>query len=54
MLKSIITTSGIGREPLPEEIAIEMNIPVQVREIMKISQEPVSLRHLLGGRDSQQ
>lgn len=34
----------LGREPLPEEIAEEMNLPVErVREILKISQEPVSL-----------
>ncbi len=39
----------LGREPLPEEIAIEMNIPVEkVREIMKISQEPVSLETPIG------
>ena len=34
----------LGREPSPEEIAKEMNMPVErVREILKISQEPVSL-----------
>ena len=34
----------LGREPTPEEIAAEMNMPVdRVREILKISQEPVSL-----------
>ena len=34
----------LGREPSPEEIAAEMNMPVdRVREILKISQEPVSL-----------
>ena len=34
----------LGREPTPEEIAAEMNMPVErVREILKISQEPVSL-----------
>ena len=34
----------LGREPSPEEIAEEMNMPVErVREILKISQEPVSL-----------
>ena len=33
----------LGREPSPEEIAKEMNMPVErVREILKISQEPVS------------
>ena len=34
----------LGREPAPEEIAEEMGMPVdRVREILKISQEPVSL-----------
>jgi len=38
-----------GREPLAEEIAHEMNISVEkVREIMKISQEPVSLETPIG------
>ncbi|MCR4617759.1 MAG: RNA polymerase sigma factor RpoD [Lachnospiraceae bacterium] len=38
-----------GREPMPEEIAEEMNIPVErVREILKISQEPVSLETPIG------
>lgn len=38
-----------GREPLPEEIAAEMAIPVdKVREIMKIAQEPVSLETPIG------
>ena len=39
----------LGREPLPEEIAEEMGIPVdRVREILKISQEPVSLETPIG------
>ncbi len=39
----------LGREPLPEEIAEEMDIPVErVREILKISQEPVSLETPIG------
>ncbi len=39
----------LGREPLPEEIAAEMDIPVErVREIIKISQEPVSLETPIG------
>jgi len=39
----------LGREPSPEEIAVEMNIPVErVREILKISQEPVSLETPIG------
>ncbi len=38
-----------GREPLPEEIAEKMEIPVErVREIMKIAQEPVSLETPIG------
>ncbi|MBC9783196.1 RNA polymerase sigma factor RpoD [Heliobacillus mobilis] len=38
-----------GREPNPEEIAKEMDIPVErVREIMKIAQEPVSLETPIG------
>ncbi|KNZ70632.1 RpoD subfamily RNA polymerase sigma-70 subunit [Thermincola ferriacetica] len=39
----------LGREPTPEEIAAEMDIPVdRVREIMKIAQEPVSLETPIG------
>ena len=39
----------LGREPTPEEIANEMNMPVErVREILKISQEPVSLETPIG------
>ncbi len=39
----------LGREPQPEEIAEEMNMPVErVREILKISQEPVSLETPIG------
>ena len=39
----------LGREPTPEEIAEEMNLPVErVREILKISQEPVSLETPIG------
>ena len=39
----------LGREPTPEEIAEEMNMPVErVREILKISQEPVSLETPIG------
>ena len=39
----------LGREPSPEEIATEMNMPVErVREILKISQEPVSLETPIG------
>ncbi len=39
----------LGREPQPEEIAEEMKMPVErVREILKISQEPVSLETPIG------
>ena len=39
----------LGREPYPEEIAKEMQLPVErVREIQKISQEPVSLETPIG------
>ena len=39
----------LGREPTPEEIAEEMDLPVdRVREILKISQEPVSLETPIG------
>ncbi len=39
----------LGRDPLPEEIAEELEMPVdKVREILKISQEPVSLETPIG------
>ena len=39
----------LGREATPEEIAEEMDMPVdRVREILKISQEPVSLETPIG------
>lgn len=42
----------LGREPLPEEIAKEMDLsPEKVREIMKIAQEPVSLETPIGEED---
>lgn len=42
----------LGREPLPEEIAEEMNISEdRVREILKIAQEPVSLETPIGEED---
>ncbi len=44
----------LGREPLPEEIAAEMGIEVEkVRQIMKISQEMVSLESPVGGDDEE-
>lgn len=42
----------LGREPLPEEIAKEMDLTTEkVREIMKIAQEPVSLETPIGEED---
>ncbi len=42
----------LGREPLAEEIAIEMNIPVEkIRHIQKISQDVVSLESPVGDDD---
>jgi RNA polymerase primary sigma factor len=42
----------LGRDPEPEEIAAEMDLPVKkVREILKISQEPVSLETPIGEED---
>lgn len=42
----------LGRDPLPEEIAIEMNLPVEkVHHIQKISQEVVSLEAPVGEDD---
>ena len=39
----------LGHDPTPEEIAAEMNMPVErVREILKIAQEPVSLETPIG------
>lgn len=39
----------LGKDPTPEQIAQEMNMPVEkVREIMKISQDPVSLETPVG------
>ncbi len=43
----------LGREPLPEEVASEMNLDVdKVRHIMKISQETVSLETSVGSSDN--
>jgi RNA polymerase primary sigma factor len=42
----------LGRDPLPEEIAVEMGVEVEkVRHIMKISQETVSLETSVGDSD---
>lgn len=43
----------LGREPAPEEIALEMDLPVdRVVEIQRIAQEPVSLQSPIGEEDS--
>jgi RNA polymerase primary sigma factor len=45
----------LGREPTPEEIAEEMGLtPERVREIQKISQEPVSLETPIGEEEDSQ
>ncbi|HAW60311.1 MAG TPA: RNA polymerase sigma factor RpoD [Actinobacteria bacterium] len=45
----------LGREPTPEEIAKEMDLsPEKVREILKISQEPVSLETPIGEEEDSQ
>jgi RNA polymerase primary sigma factor len=42
----------LGREPTPDEIAVQMEMPVEkVGEILKISQEPVSLETPIGEED---
>ncbi|NLO47657.1 MAG: RNA polymerase sigma factor RpoD [Clostridiales bacterium] len=39
----------LGHDPSPEEVAIEMNLPVEkIRDILKIAQEPVSLETPIG------
>jgi RNA polymerase primary sigma factor len=41
-----------GREPTPEEVAEEMNLPVErVRAILKIAQQPISLHSPVGDSD---
>ena len=46
---------SLGREPTPEEIGKEMDIPAErVREIQKISQEPVSLETPIGEEEDSQ
>ncbi|MGI5491558.1 RNA polymerase sigma factor RpoD [Microtetraspora malaysiensis] len=43
----------LGREPVPEEIAAEMDLPIdRVVEIQRIAQEPVSLQSPIGEEDS--
>ena len=42
----------LGREPTPEEIATELEMPVEkVREVLKVSQEPISLETPVGEED---
>ncbi len=42
----------LGREPTPEEIAVELEMPVEkVRDILKVSQEPISLETPVGEED---
>ena len=42
----------LGREPTPEEVAARLNVPVsRVREVLKISREPVSLDTPIGEED---
>jgi RNA polymerase primary sigma factor len=46
---------GLGREPFPEEIAEHMNMDVEkVRDIMKISQKPISLETPIGEEEDSQ
>ncbi len=45
----------LGREPVPEEIAEEMNLPVErVRAVMKMAQQPISLQNPVGDSDDTQ
>jgi RNA polymerase primary sigma factor len=45
----------LGREPSPEEIGKQMGIPAEkVREILKVSQEPVSLHTPIGEEEDSQ
>lgn len=42
----------LGREPTPEEIAEELEMPVEkVREVLKVAQEPISLETPVGEED---
>ena len=42
----------LGREPTPEEVAAELGVPVsKVREVLKISRDPVSLDTPIGEED---
>ena len=47
--------SRLGRDPTPEEIAAQMDVtPQKVRDILKVSQEPVSLETPVGDEDNSQ
>ncbi|MCB1068898.1 MAG: RNA polymerase sigma factor RpoD [Verrucomicrobia bacterium] len=42
----------LGREPTPEEVAEEMNLPVErVRSVLKMAQQPISLQSPVGDSD---
>jgi RNA polymerase primary sigma factor len=42
----------LGHEPTPEEVADEMNLPVErVQQIMKMAQQPISLQSPVGDSD---
>ena len=42
----------LGREPTPEEVAEEMNLPVdRVRAVLKMAQQPISLQSPVGDSD---
>ena len=45
----------LGREPLPEEIAVKMDMPVdKVRKVLKIAKEPISLETPIGEEEDSQ
>ena len=45
----------LGREPLPEEIAVKMDLPVdKVRKVLKIAKEPISLETPIGEEEDSQ
>jgi len=47
-------SQNLGREPLPEEIAVEMGETVdKIRQIIKISQDTISLETPVGGEDEE-
>ena len=49
---SRLLVQELGREPIPEEIAEKMDIPIdKVRKVLKISKEPISLETPVGEED---